>query len=150
MSSAPAIGFEFRPSRLLPAVLWVMFALVTLAVASCALPLAAKLLILAGVAIAIGIAVRRWSRNPVQAVGCGRDSTGKNDVWSLRLRDVGSVPATLVSSRVVGGFVLLRLRTSAHDLHTVLLGADNADADVRRRLRMRLAVHHEGRGAHDS
>ncbi len=157
MSSAPAIGFEYRPSRSLPAATLVMTVLAMLAIALCALPLMAKLTAFAVVAAATGMTLRRLSRNPVQAVGCGLGGTGAGDddvngdgAWNLRLRDVGNVPATLASWRVIGGFVLLCLRTSTHGVHTVLLGTDNADADLRRRLRMRLAVQHGGEGTRDS
>jgi toxin CptA len=50
------------------------------------------------------------------------------------------VAATLLACRVLGGFVLLRLRAADRGAHTLLLGPDNADADIRRRLRMRLAT----------
>ncbi len=155
MSSAPAIGFEYRPSRSLPAATLVVAVLAMLAIALCALPLMAKLAAVAVVMAGTGMTLQRLSRHPVQAVGCGLGGAGDegtscDEAWNLRLRDVGSVPATLASWRVIGGFVLLRLRTPAHGMHTVLLGADNADADLRRRLRMRLAVQHGDEGARDS
>jgi len=40
---------------------------------------------------------------------------------------------------VIGTCVLLRLKTSVA-IETLLLAPDNSDADIRRRLRMRLAV----------
>jgi toxin CptA len=50
------------------------------------------------------------------------------------------VPATLASFRVLGALVLLRFKTARHGTHTLLLAPDNSDADIRRRLRMRLAT----------
>jgi toxin CptA len=38
----------------------------------------------------------------------------------------------------------LRLRVADQGIHTLLLGPDNADADIRRRLRMRLATRRVG------
>jgi toxin CptA len=45
----------------------------------------------------------------------------------------------LLSHRVIGSCVLLRLKTD-HATEVLLLAPDNSDADIRRRLRMRLAA----------
>jgi len=46
----------------------------------------------------------------------------------------------LTSFRVLGSFVLLRLSTAGQGVQVLLLAPDNSDADIRRRLRMRLAT----------
>jgi toxin CptA len=134
MTSAPAIGFEYRPSRWLRRLPEAAAALALVAVASCGLggwlkaPLAA--------AVALG-AVRAWraaGRSPVRAAGWGEGG------WSLRLDSGEDVPARQASARVFGGAVLLRLAAPGRRPWTLLLAADNLDADTRRRLRMRLAV----------
>ncbi|RCS30920.1 hypothetical protein DEO45_03980 [Rhodanobacter denitrificans] len=136
MTSAPAIGFEYRPSRWLRRVLLLVAALAVLAVALSALPVLLKLLLAAFALLATWRTLRRLAADPVTAAGWGAD-----DIWTLRLRNHEDVPATLASFRVYGVFfVLLRLRTAERGAQALLLVPDNSDADIRRRLRMRLAT----------
>jgi toxin CptA len=135
MTSAPAIGFEYRPSRLLRRILIVVAILVVLAVVLCALAPWLKLLLIAGVLLATWQSVRTMSVSPVVAAGWGAD----ND-WTLHLSDHEDVPAALASFRILGSFVLLRLITAGQSVQVLLLAPDNSDADIRRRLRMRLAT----------
>ena len=51
--------------------------------------------------------------------------------------------AQLESFRVLGAWILLRLRAADGRRVVLLLTPDNSDADLRRRLRMRLAVQAE-------
>ena len=139
MTSAPAIGFEYRPSRLLRRTLIVVAALAILAVALSALAAWLKLLLAMVVSLATWHALRRLATNPVAAAGWSTD-----DAWTLRLTDHEDVPATLASFRVLGAFVLLRLQTAERGVQVLLLGPDNSDADIRRRLRMRLATTQPG------
>lgn len=135
MTSAPAIGFEYRPSRLLRRMLILVAALAVLAVALSALAAWLKLLLVATASLATWHALRRLATNPIAAAGWSAD-----DAWTLRLADHEDVPATLASFRVLGAFVLLRLQTAERGVQVLLLGPDNSDADIRRRLRMRLAT----------
>ncbi|HEY8683217.1 MAG TPA: protein YgfX [Rhodanobacter sp.] len=135
MTSAPAIGFEYRPSRVLRRLLLVVAAFVVLAVALCAFEPWLKLLLAAAVSLATWQSVRGMAASPVAAAGWSADSD-----WTLRLTDYADVPATLASFRVLGGFVLLRLQTAERGVQVLLLAPDNSDADIRRRLRMRLAA----------
>jgi toxin CptA len=135
MTSAPAIGFEYRPSRLLRRWLLVVATLAVLAVALCALALWLKLLLAVGVLLATWRSVHTIADSPVAGAGWSGDSG-----WTLRLAAHEDVPATLASFRVLGGFVLLRLQTAGWGMHMLLLAPDNSDADIRRRLRMRLAT----------
>ncbi|HKR76411.1 MAG TPA: protein YgfX [Rhodanobacter sp.] len=135
MTSAPAIGFEYRPSRWLPRLLSAVAALAILAIALSGLPVWLKLLLSAVVALLVLRAVRRWSASPVRAAGWSGE-TG----WSLRLADHSDMPASLASFRVLGGCILLRLRAARLGEQVLLLAPDNSDADIRRRLRMRLAA----------
>jgi toxin CptA len=135
MTSAPAIGFEYRPSRLLPRGLIVVAALAVLAVVSCALEPWLKLLLVVAVLVGTWHAVHRLAANPIAAAGWSADNA-----WTLRLLDHEDVPATLASFRVLGAFVLLRLQTAERGTQIVLLAPDNSDADIRRRVRMRLAT----------
>lgn len=139
MTSAPAIGFEYRPSRLLRRVLVVVAIVAVLAVALCALALWLKLLLAAAVSLATWQSTRRAAAVPITAAGWSADNG-----WTLRLIDHEDVPATLASFRVFGVFVLLRLITVERGVQMLLLAPDNSDADIRRRLRMRLATMQPG------
>lgn len=92
------------------------------------------LLLLATAALTLRT-LRRVSDPVVAAVGWSRDSG-----WTLRLRDHSDISATLLSFRVIASFVLLRLRTDEQGIQVLFLAPDNSDADIRRRLRMRLAT----------
>ncbi len=133
MTSAPAIGFEYRPSPGYRAVLAAAAALAVLAVWLSALTWWIKILLSLAVLAAVAQTVRRIARSPVAAAGWGDDD------WTIHMVSHQDVPATLASFRVLGAFVLLRLKTARHGTHSLLLAPDNSDADIRRRLRMRLA-----------
>jgi toxin CptA len=109
--------------------------LALLALAFCALPLWLKLPLLAAVMLVTWRSLHALAVSPVCAAGW---SPG-ND-WSLRLIDHEDVAATLASFRVFGEFLLLRLRTTERGMQVLVLAPDNSDADIRRRLRMRLAT----------
>jgi len=135
MTSAPAIGFEYRPSRLLARLLAAVWALAVLAIASCGLPWWLKLVLVFFAAV---LWMRAWRhRTDAGVTAAGWAAEGG---WNLHRAGGDDAAATLQSFRVLGAFVLLRL--SEHDRHvtTLLLAPDNSDADIRRRLRMRLAV----------
>jgi len=135
MRSAPAIGFEYRPSRLLRHAVATAAVLAALAVMLSGLALVAKGCLLGVVVLAAGCALRRMARPSLAAAGWNADGS-----WSLRTIAHDDLPATLVAFRVLGGFIVLRLRTAEHGTHALLLAPDNSDADIRRRLRMRLAT----------
>jgi len=135
MTSAPAIGFEYAPSRLLRRCLMVVAVLAALAVALSGLPVGLKLALIAVVAMATWRNLRRATRSPLAAAGW--DAEGG---WTLRTADHEDIAATLVTFRVLGGFILLRLRTAERGMQVLLLAPDNSDRDIRRRLRMRLAT----------
>ena len=134
MTSAPAIGFEYRPSGWLPRLLWLLAVLALLALALAGMPVGLKWLLAALVAGLVWRAVRWHRRTPVVAAGWSAEGG-----WSLRFADGSDAPAMLASFRVLGAAILLRLRTAAGE-QVLLLAPDNSDADIRRRLRMRLAM----------
>ncbi len=135
MTSAPAIGFEYRPSPGYRFVLIGVAALAVLALLLCALAGWLKILLSLAVLVAAVRTVRRIAQSPVSAAGWAAD-----DSWTLHMSSHDDVPATLASFRVLGALVLLRLKTAKHGKHSLLLTPDNSDADIRRRLRMRLAT----------
>jgi toxin CptA len=135
MTSAPAIGFEYRPSRLGARLAAGMAGLAALAILISGLPFGAKLLLWVILAAAALRALRRFGQAPVSAAGWAGDGG-----WSLRLTGAEDRAAALVSGRVLGPFVYLRLRPAEGSSFDLLLAPDNSDADLRRRLRMRLAA----------
>jgi len=135
MTSAPAIGFEYRPSPGYRRVLTVVAGLAVLALLLSALTWWMKILLSPVVLVAAVRTIRRITQSSVSAAGWGAD-----DSWTLHMTSHDDLPATLGSFRVLGALVLLRLKTAQHGTHSLLLAPDNSDADIRRRLRMRLAT----------
>jgi toxin CptA len=133
MTSAPAIGFEYRPSRWIPRLLVCVTLLSVLAIALSGVPLILQCVLVAAAIMACRYALRRLSL-PISAVGWAKAG------WTLRGLDGGDDPATLISFRATGSLVLLRLASQRYGKLTLWLMPDNSDADIRRRLRMRLAV----------
>ena len=134
MTSAPAIGFEYRPSRWVPRLLVVMTFLVLLAIALSGMALVWQIVLAMGTVIACRHTLLRL-RLPIYAVGWAGQSG-----WTLRGLDGSDDTATLLSFRAIGGVVLLRLASCRYGKLTLWLLPDNSDADIRRRLRMRLAI----------
>jgi toxin CptA len=136
MTSAPAIGFEYRPSYWLGRLLWAVSALAMLAIWLSGIPWMLRLW-LALVLLAVAWrTIKRVAHSPVTAAGWSRESG-----WSLRMAGNEDVAATLQASRAVGASVVwLRFQAPGHGNLSVLLAPDNSDADIRRRLRMRLAL----------
>jgi toxin CptA len=133
MTSAPAIGFEYQPSRWIPRLFFLVMALTLLAIALSGAPLILQCVLVAA-AIAACVNALRSLRLPIYAVGWAKSG------WTLRGLDGADDSATLVSSRVMGSLVLLRLASQRYGKLTLWLMPDNSDGDIRRRLRMRLAV----------
>jgi toxin CptA len=133
MTSAPAIGFDYRPSRLPGGLLTAAAAFSFVAIAACGAPLALKLALLGGTAALTVPAFRRSCRSRIAGVGYGSDG------WTLYAADRSQLPATLLSHRVIGTCILLRLKTD-RSTEILMLAPDNCDPDIRRRLRMRLAA----------
>lgn len=136
MTSAPAIGFEYRPSRWLGRLLCAVSVLAVLSVWLSGVPWAVKLLLVTVLVAAAWRTIARLADSRVTAAGWGRDGG-----WSLRMEDSEDVAATLQAFRVVGVTVVwLRLSAPGRGGASLLLAPDNSDADIRRRLRMRLAL----------
>ncbi len=135
MTSAPAIGFEYRPSWLPRRALMLMSCLALLAIAVSGLALWQQALLAVVLVLAVAPALRKLAVTPVTAAGWSADGG-----WTLHLSAHEDLAVTLASFRVSGPFVLLRLKTSGKAVHVLFLAPDNSDADIRRRLRMRLAT----------
>ncbi|MFC5743477.1 protein YgfX [Dyella tabacisoli] len=135
MTSAPAIGFEYRPSRWFLRLLSVVALLAALAIALCGLPWWSKCLLLIATFVVALRAIRRTLTRRVIAAGWAGDGG-----WSLRMAEGADATATLASFRAMGVFILLRLVLPGQRPIVLVLAPDNCDADTRRRLRMRLAA----------
>ena len=135
MTSAPAIGFEYSPSRWLTRMLVVMSVLAVVAILLAAIPFWLKYPLAITPLVACRYAALRFKRSLVRAAGWSRDGG-----WTLRLASGDDLPASLGSFRVMGDFIWLRLSPVGRDSVVMLLAPDNTDADIRRRLRMRLAL----------
>ncbi|MGO4700344.1 protein YgfX [Dyella sp. 2RAB6] len=135
MTSAPAIGFEYAPSRLLARSCAGLAWLALLAVWLCGMPWWGKCAMSCVLAAALLAERRRWLRPGVTSAGWAADGG-----WTLRDATSTDIQAMLLSSRVLAGCVWLRLRLASGPALSLLLAPDNSDADLRRRLRMRLAA----------
>lgn len=120
MTSAPAIGFEYRPSRLFGRCLMAMAGLAGLAVVMAGVAVWLKALLLAGVGIALFRVLAAQARQPVRAAGWAADGS-----WGLRLHQGQDVVAALQSFRMLGTFLLLRLRSAEGRESVLLLAPDN-------------------------
>lgn len=134
MTSAPAIGFEYRPSRWVPRLLIAVTCVALLAMMLSGTPVFLKIVLAIAAIVTCGYTLHRL-RLPINAVGWASQSG-----WTLHGVDGADDPATLLSFRVMRGLVLLRLASQRYGTLTLWLLPDNSDADIRRRLRMRLAV----------
>jgi toxin CptA len=134
MTSAPAIGFEYRSSRWVPRLFVAVTCLTVVAVMASGGPVLMRV-VLASVLVAVCSQAIRRLQLPIYAVGWASRSG-----WTLRGLDGADDAAALLSFRIVGQLVLLRLVSGRYGKLTLWLMPDNTDADIRRRLRMRLAV----------
>lgn len=133
MASAPAIGFEYRPSRLIRRLRWSVAGLAVLALMLSGVGLVTQVGL--GLLLIAGLGLAHWQRvTPPTAVGW-HPASG----WTLRMADGSDVAVTLRSFRVLAGCIVLNL-TGGGVRHDLWLLPDNSDADTRRRLRMRLAA----------
>lgn len=135
MTSAPAIGFDYRPSCWMTVALASIGGATAVAVLMSGAPAWARIATVAVVLACVWRAELVWTRGRVWQVGC--DAAGQ---WQLHLRDEGETAAVLAGFRVLGPCILLRFKLAVHGELALLLTPDNSDADLRRRLRMRLAA----------
>lgn len=135
MRSAPAIGFEYRPSRALFACIATVTVLALIAVATSGLPLWA-IAASAIATIAYGVAASWRFRHPGIAALTWRGDGGVSIRFASR-GGGGEVQAELHEARVLGFLIVLHLRWPRGRASLWLL-PDNLDTDTRRRLRVRL------------
>ncbi len=138
MTSAPPIGFDYRPSWWLGGMLLSVGLLAMLSVFVAALPDWIRALLLVAIAVGLGRSLSRLLRPRV--LGLVWQSDG---ALQLRLRGARAETARLCLGELAAGHVLgpvitLKLRWTGRVRATLWLLPDNLDDDTRRRLRVRL------------
>jgi toxin CptA len=134
MKSAAAIGFDYKPSRVFAACIVAVWLLALLAVAQCGLAVWLKVVLALGASLYVASALRNFLRPPFRHL-----------LWHAaghwRAFDVGGHEhvAELRHATVLGGLVLLSFNVPSIGKASIVLLPDNCDADIRRRLRVRLA-----------
>lgn len=134
MKSAAAIAFDYRPSRLLAGAIVLVLALALLGVALSGFGLPIKLLISTGAMLYAALTLRRFLRG-----GMRRAAWHEAGHWRVVDGDGEEHGAELAHAAVRGAWIALNLRRADGARIVLLLAPDNSDADVRRRLRVRLA-----------
>jgi toxin CptA len=135
MRSAPAIGFDVRPSRLLVAGVLVVAVLAVAATWLSGGPWELRVVITGGAVAYVSLTRSRLLQPELAAVLWHGDGS-----WTQRLADGRETEATQRSARVLGPLIALRLAWLPHGRTALVLLPDNLDADTRRRLRMRLSA----------
>ena len=134
MKSAPAIAFEYRPSRLLALAIVMLTLLALMALALCGLAWWIKLP-LAGCAIVYATfsLSRFWRTPPIKVTW---HTAGHWLIFGLRDQET---VAELDHAVVHAGFIVLTLRCNDGKRLRLPLSPDICDPDTRRWLRVRLA-----------
>jgi toxin CptA len=134
MKSAPAIVFDYRPSQWLVLAIIAATAAALVALAFCAMPFWAKTATAVLACAYSATRLRQFRRNRVS-----RAAWHEAGHWRLADRAGIEQVAELESGVVRGDWVVLRLRGGDGRRAALILGPDNSDAELRRRLRVRLA-----------
>jgi toxin CptA len=134
MKSAAAIGFDYRPSRLVAACIVLVWLFALLAIVVCGLPAWCKVTLVLGASLYASLALRDFLRLP-----CRHLSWHAAGHW--RAHEVGGQEhaAELRHATVLGRGIVLWFRTASLGKTPIILLPDNCDAETRRRLRVRLA-----------
>lgn len=134
MKSASAIAFDYRPSRWLIAAIGLVALLAVAAVVASGLPAWSKWPLTVAVAVYAAYELRQLLRDPVRRV-----SWHEAGHWRIANTDGTEHVAELVHGSVRGTWIVLQLRYTDRRRVSIVLAPDNCDADVHRRLRVRLA-----------
>lgn len=135
MPSAPTITFEPGPSRLLLTMVAAVALSAMLAVVLARMPWWLKIVLCTAVPAYAWHGLRHHLRQPVRHAAWQGDGT-----WVLRLADATEVHPRLAGARVLGPMIFLYFSWSGGGRTSLALLPDNADADTRRRLRVRLSA----------
>ena len=133
MRSAPAIAFDYRPSRRLALVSGAVALLAVVAVAASGLPDGLRVALVVAVPIHAAWVLRRFLAPPWVRVA--HDAAG----WRLVDRANEAVTTVLAGHVERGPLLVLEFRTPDRPRFHCVLTPDVLDADTRRRLRLVLA-----------
>ena len=134
MKSAPAIAFDYVPSRWLATAIVAVALLALVAVAFTGVAAWAKLALDGAVVAYAAHALRRHLGALTRRVAWHEAGH-----WRIAPADGEEHVAELRHAVIRGGWLVLTLRAGNGDRVALILGPDNSEADVRRRLRVRLA-----------
>lgn len=134
MKSAPAIAFDYRPSRWVPLAIALLLLLALAAITTSGVPWVAKVLLGAGALVHVVIALIRLYRPAIRR--CAWYADGQ---WRVRDARGNDHAANLVRASVRGILIVLVLRSPVQRSSALVLLPDNCDADTHRRLRVRLS-----------
>lgn len=134
MKSAPAIAFDYGPSRWLAVAVAGVTLLAFVAVVLSGMPAWAKIAVAIVACVYAVHSLRRFWHPSARRVAWHEAGH-----WRIVAPDGIEHVADLEHAVVRGAWIVLRLRRNDKHRLTLLLGPDNCDADTQRRLRVRLA-----------
>ena len=141
MKSAPAIVFDYRPSRWIAAASCLIALAGVVALCFSGVPLWGTFPAAALACLYAGYSLHRFLRHPVR-----RAAWYEAGHWRLADADGSERLADLQRGIVRGPWIVLSLRRGDGAHIAIILGPDNSDADTRRRLRVRLARARDAEG----
>ncbi|HET7561145.1 MAG TPA: protein YgfX [Rhodanobacteraceae bacterium] len=144
MTQAPDTTFHYRASPTLSVALVAVGLLAILAVSISGVPMSLRITLIVLIAALAGVALGRLLRPRVGSVAWRGDGTVELALNDTPLDNRHEVRAELRGGRVLGPLIVLSLRWPQRERAALWLLPDNLDADVRRRLRMRLGTHAAG------
>jgi len=134
MKSAPAIAFDYVPSRGLLATVIAVSGLALLAIALSGVSLWLKGVLALAACVYAGRALIGLRKPLIRR--CAWYESGH---WRVHDASGQELEASLRQASVRGSCIVLRLHSALARSSTLVLLPDNCDADTRRRLRVRLA-----------
>lgn len=138
MTSAPPIAFDYRGSRVLCALTTMITVLAVLSLLLSGLPPTLIHALMLVVAVMGGSSAARVLQPRVHSLLWRADGSVEVTTRASMLADATTLEGELRGARVLGPLVVLRLHWQRFERATLWLLPDNADADVLRRLRVRI------------
>lgn len=138
MTSAPPIAFDYRGSVVLLLATLVIAALAAMALVLSGLPSLLRLALVIAVVVAAVRTTMTLLRPRVRSVLWRTDGSIEVETRDRVLEDAASQEGQLRGARVLGPLVVLRLRWQRSETAALWLLPDNTDADVLRRLCVRI------------
>ena len=138
MKTAPAVAFDYRPSRVLAAATFAVSLLAMWAVAISGVPQWLRLALALLVAVSGAASLARLLRPRIRSLLWRADGTVELVLRNRTHEKAGDVLGELRGARVMGPLIVLVLRWPPRRRAAMWLLPDNLDSDTRRRLRMRL------------